>query len=124
LAFEYQRRSSGIEQDLAAALSRDGEAEWSFNVIEDEVAARSIIAVRSWASEDGFWNLIDLGLCILDQDMESRVCINVSTAAFGLNEIGLSMYLSDIRQSMSNLPSLCHRHCKLDLRGLNPPSSQ
>lgn len=73
LVLEDQGGRRRVEQDVTAAPTLDGEAEWFFDVFEHEFARRILRATRDWSWKDRTGHLVDLLGGIFDQDMESGV---------------------------------------------------
>lgn len=75
LRLEDKRGRRGVEQDFVAAL--DAEAEGRCRVFELEVRGGGGRGARG-AGEDGFRDLVDLVVFVLDLDVKAVVCIAIS----------------------------------------------
>jgi hypothetical protein len=74
LILEDQGCGGRVEEDIAAAATLDGKAEWLVDVVKDELAGAILGCGADRARQDGLGNLVDLLGSILDQDMKTSVC--------------------------------------------------
>jgi len=81
LALEYNRCACRVKQDLTRALPGDRERERLLHKLECKLrrSRRGLAVGGSWTRQDGLWDLVDNLICVIDLDMKTRICSNIST---------------------------------------------